>query len=187
MSFEDKLLTELKTVVAERADREHARRPHPITHLITRRRVLAGAAIAGSAAAAVLAAPIVTGSQTPAYAVSKNADGSISVKINQFRDPDRLEADLADLGARVDISYHQSNLWCPSGGFATSPPLSPAQRAEMASRWLVAEDKSGFRIYPHRIPAGQTPTVRVDEDTSGHDITWVGTGPPPPCRSAGPR
>jgi hypothetical protein len=186
MTFEDRLLAELKTVLAERVERVDRadradREPARPRRVITLRRLLAGTALAAGVAAVSIAVPVVIGSHTSAYAVSKNADGSISVKINEFRDPDRLEADLADLGVRVDVDYHRSNLYCP-GGYVESDVLTPEQRAELAERWLVTEGKSGFRIYPDRIPAGETAQVRVDADASGHDIMWVGNGPPPPCR-----
>ncbi len=113
--------------------------------------------------------------------MTRNADGSITVKINELRDPDRLQADLARLGVRVDISYHQSDLDCPGGRFAPSQPLSRKQQEELAEKWLVADGKMGFRIYPQRIGPGQTAVVRVDVDTSDPDVMWVGEGPPPPC------
>jgi hypothetical protein len=72
--------------------------------------------------------PMVTGSQAPAYAVTPNADGSISVLIHELRDPDRLEADLAGLGVHVDISYHTSDLACPGGRFAPSQQLTAEQQ-----------------------------------------------------------
>jgi hypothetical protein len=182
MTFEDRLLTELRTEVAERASRAPARPPRRIG-----RRLLVGAAVAGIAAMAAVAIPIISGSQAPAYAVTTNADGSISVLIHELRDPDRLEADLAGLGVQVDISYHTSDLACPDGRFAPSQPSTPEQRQELASRWLVSDSEKtagevAFRIYPQRIPPGQTPAVRVDVDTANPDLMWVGFGPPPPCQ-----
>jgi len=182
MTFEDRLLAELKTEVAGRADRAPANSPRRIG-----RRLVVGAAVVATAVAVAVAMPMVTGSQAPAYAVTPNADGSISVLIHELRDPDRLEADLAGLGVHVDLSYHTSDLACSGGRFASSQPLSPEQREELANRWLVSEGEKtegevAFRIYPQRIPPGQTPAVRVDVDAANPDLMWVGFGPPPPCQ-----
>jgi hypothetical protein len=177
MTFEDRLLTALRTEVAERATQELPQPPGRLG-----RRLLLSAAVVAIAAAALVAVPVLTGSQAPAYALTRHADGSISVQINELRDPGRLEADLARLGVRVDIAYQISDLACPGGRFAASQPPRPGQREELADRWLVADGKKGFRIYPRRIPPGRTPTLRVDVDVAHPDMMWVGDGPPPPCQ-----
>jgi hypothetical protein len=176
MSFQDRLLVELKAEMSRRAD--HA----PTRQLpATRRRLLVGAAVVAAATAAAVALPIVTGTHAAAYAVTKNADGSISVRINQLRDPDRLEHDLANLGVHVDVSYHRSVLTCPGGRYATSDPTTPGQPMPLGGGWLVSDGKNGFKVYPDRMRPGETATLRVDVDTTNPDMMWVGSGPPPPC------
>jgi hypothetical protein len=88
---------------------------------IRRRRVIVPLAV-GLAAAVILIAPPVTRLGTPAYALTDNVDGSITVKINEFRAPDRLERDLAKRGVRADVSYLEAGRKCAFGRFTSADP-----------------------------------------------------------------
>ena len=114
MKFKEHVLMELK---AEIVARNKARR------LLVRRRLLTGAAVAGIAAAAAVAVPFLNGSVTPAYAVTKNTDGTITLKINEFRDPAQVEKDLAALGLTADVSYVKPGTRCaPDRGHTDAGP-----------------------------------------------------------------
>ncbi|MEU7895456.1 hypothetical protein AB0B45_21695 [Nonomuraea sp. NPDC049152] len=102
MNFEEYLLMELKAEIVAR--RERRRRAG--------RRLLAGAAVAGLAAAAAIAVPLLTGSETRAYAVTRNADGTIRVEVNEFRDADKLEKDLEAMGVVAAIDYVKPGKKC---------------------------------------------------------------------------
>lgn len=65
MRFEEQLLMDLKTEMTARNERSRR----------VGRRLLAGAAVAGLAAVAAVAMPLLTGPE-PAYAVSENANGT---------------------------------------------------------------------------------------------------------------
>ncbi|MEV4360113.1 hypothetical protein ACWEPL_40420 [Nonomuraea sp. NPDC004186] len=102
MSFEEQLLMDLKVEFAARAERRRR----------TVRRIFVGAAMAGLAAAAAVAVPLVTGTESPAYAVSKKADGTVGVEIREFKDADQLERDLQAAGVRADVTYLESGKQC---------------------------------------------------------------------------
>jgi RNA polymerase sigma factor (sigma-70 family) len=58
----------------------------------------------------------------PAYVVTKNTDGTITLKINEFRDPDQVESDLAKLGVTADVSYVKPGTRCaPDRGQRKAP------------------------------------------------------------------
>ncbi|HTU15247.1 MAG TPA: hypothetical protein VMF31_08615 [Solirubrobacterales bacterium] len=104
-NFEERLLTELRQVVAERP--EPARDPAPARSHGTRRP--ARFAMAGGGLAAAVAAVAIfagSGDNTPsAYAVAKNPDGAVTVSIKSLKDADGLEASLRDAGVPAEVNY----------------------------------------------------------------------------------
>ena len=134
---------DLKTEFAARAERRRR----------TGRRLFAGAAVAGLAAAAAIAVPLLTGSETPAYAVAKNPDGSLIVTINELQDPKGLQARLNNQGIRADVTYTPRDKMCAPGrgvgaDYAYDPPersaLTAQQRAEFdrPENWRSADAAS---------------------------------------------
>jgi hypothetical protein len=178
MNFEERLLAELKAEVAERAARGCA----PARRRVIGRRLLAGSVVAAVAAAAVVAMPLLTTSDT-AYAVARNADGSITVQINEMRHPDRLEADLARQGVSADITYLPQHKRCANDNRLTSADPQPPEGLPMHSakmkeflrharnwpsqkafRWVdPKKDPNVFRIYPKYVKPGQTLVVEIAE------------------------
>ncbi|MEV0407241.1 hypothetical protein [Actinoallomurus sp. NPDC050550] len=63
-----------------------------------------GLATVAAAAAAVAVGLPLTG-PTPAYAVTKNSDGTVDVVIRQFLQPKKLQATLRDAGLRAVVDY----------------------------------------------------------------------------------
>lgn len=121
MSFEEQLLMDLKVEFAARAERRRR----------TVRRMSVGAAVAGLAAAVTIAVPLVTGTESPAYAVSKKADGTVGVEIREFKDADRLERDLQAAGVRADVTYLESRKQCEKNrGMSTLPREGAIQLRE---------------------------------------------------------
>lgn len=82
-----------------------------------RRPLLAGAAIAGLAAAALVAVPVISGSSSTAYAVTKNSDGTVQVTIKELRDPAGLQAKLRDEGITADVTFTEAGKQCARGRF----------------------------------------------------------------------
>ncbi|MFC5821914.1 hypothetical protein [Nonomuraea harbinensis] len=136
MSFEEQLLMDLKVEFAARDERRRR----------TVRRVSLGAAVAGLAAAAAIAVPLMTGTESSAYAVSKKADGTVGVEIREFKDADRLEQDLKAAGVRVDITYLESGKQCQKN----------RGRSVLAPDGLVTMREGGLDIKPQLIGKDKT-------------------------------
>ncbi|KRV46416.1 hypothetical protein AQ490_10910 [Wenjunlia vitaminophila] len=102
-TFEDRLLTELQMEVELGRDD----RPQPARRMVTARR--AGMVLAVCAGMAVAGAVFPGSTSTPAYAVEKNPDGTVTLSINELMLPmesqDRLVVELrrAGLAAEIDL------------------------------------------------------------------------------------
>ncbi|MEU7690781.1 hypothetical protein FLW53_32150 [Microbispora sp. SCL1-1] len=203
-TFEDRLLAQLKAEIVAR----EARTRVPAVRRIARPRYLAGAVVAAAAVAA--AVPLVVGGQTPAYALTKNPDGSINLKINEFRDPDQVERDLAKMGVHADITYLPLGKRCADG----RAPFVKGDRTSFAKKDLESRDpavqarirrqlentpsskairpENGITIHPEFIEPGQTVMIEVNENPvepdAGHPgVAWqfsgrLTEGPVQPCR-----
>ncbi|XVQ87094.1 hypothetical protein ACQP2K_06670 [Microbispora siamensis] len=204
-TFEDRLLAELKAEIAAREVRAHAPRRRSV-----RTRFLAGAGIVAAAAAAAVAVPLVVGQQAPAYALTKHPDGSISLRINEFRDPGQVERDLAKLGIQADITYLPLGKRCADGrapfvaGDRTSftkeelESRDPAvqarirRQAENMASSKAIQAKNGITIHPEFIEPGQIVMIEVNENPVEPDAEHPGVagqftgrlteGPVKPCR-----
>lgn len=109
-TFEDKLLTELREVVAERAAA-----PAPIAVRRKRPRVLIGiAACLTLAAGTAVAVPILGGEQatSPAYAVTGRPDGTVRITIYRIEDDKGLEKALTAAGVDADVNYLPAGKVC---------------------------------------------------------------------------
>ncbi|MCK2221336.1 hypothetical protein MF672_047160 [Actinomadura sp. ATCC 31491] len=185
MTFEEQLLMDLKAEISARAQR--ARR--------TTRRLLAGAAVAGVAAVGAIALPLVTGAQPPAYAVSKNPDGTVRVEVNEFRDADKLERDLARAGVTADVTYLRPGTRCRGdrgrivGG---EEPTTPEDWRTSVSYRAARPAGAGVDLSPAYVKPGQTLVMEFTENadqTSGPAkprVLWqfkalVVEGPVQPC------
>lgn len=104
MSFEDRLLHELRSTVAANpaAGRERGR---SWTWPAPKRLALAGAAAVLVAVAAAAAVQLVSGGAAPAYAVNTNDDGTVTVEISSLGDAAGLESKLRDAGIRAVVQY----------------------------------------------------------------------------------
>ncbi|MFG3439122.1 hypothetical protein ACGF0J_17900 [Nonomuraea sp. NPDC047897] len=183
MSFEERLLMELKTEVATRGERRRR---------TTVRRLFAGAAVAGLAAAAAVAVPLLTGAERPAYAVSKSADGTVRVQIKEFRDADRLEGDLKRMGITADVSYTPPGKRCQSGRGRVlgGESATPEEWDKSPSAKAVLMRKDGIHIDPAHVAQGQTVVMEFaendDQVSDKPQVLWqfagkVIDGPVKPC------
>ncbi|MEU4226891.1 hypothetical protein AB0F17_21540 [Nonomuraea sp. NPDC026600] len=112
MTYEEQLLMELQAEITHRGERRRR----------VTRRVYAGGAVAALAAAAAFAVPLLTGTESPAYAVSKKADGTVGVEIREFKDADQLERDLKAAGVKADVTYLESGKECEKNRGMSSLP-----------------------------------------------------------------
>ncbi|GGT31851.1 hypothetical protein ACFFV7_35680 [Nonomuraea spiralis] len=200
MNFRENVLMELK---AEIEARNGVRRR-------TRRRLFMGAAVAAVAAAAAVVTPFLNGSDAPAYAVTKNTDGTITLKINELRDPVQVEKDLAAAGLAADVSYLKPGTRCaPDRGITDSGPTftkeeleskDPAvhkrirEAIENSPNAKALQMRDGqVRINPRHIKPGQTAVMEFIENgdrTSGPEqprALWefggyLVNGPAKPCK-----
>lgn len=158
MRFEEQLLMDLKTEMAARNERSRR----------VGRRLLAGAAVAGLAAVAAVAVPLLTGPE-PAYAVSKNANGTITVELKEFRDADQLEEDLRGLGVTADVTYLKPYTKCQNdrGALVGGEYDTPEEWRESAHYKVARPGPKGFVIDPRYAGKGQTVVLEFTENPKG--------------------
>ncbi|MFG1697367.1 hypothetical protein [Nonomuraea sp. NPDC049309] len=140
------------------------------------------------AAAAAVGIPVALGGGTPAYAVSKNPDGTLTITIEQAKDPKPLEATLRSMGVNAVVDY------IPSGKRCSPQPRSTAflSREEAQNPadgrpfliWPPKTEERAFQIDPGAVKPGQTAvlefSVSDDERVAG---IWanLSNGPVEPC------
>ncbi|MBP2702209.1 hypothetical protein JOL79_00165 [Microbispora sp. RL4-1S] len=205
-TFEDRLLAQLKAEIAERAARKRALP----SRRFTGRRLLACAAVVGVVAAAAAAVPLVVESRHPAYALTRHPDGSITLRISEFRDPGKVEDDLARMGVRADITYLPLGKQCAFGrapavaGDHVSTTAEEARsddpavqarllkRAENTASARAIRPRNGITIYPRYIEPGQIVLIEINENPAEVSARHPGVayqfsgrltdGPVRPCR-----
>jgi len=176
-TFEDRLLAELCAVVAERPAPAPA--PPPSGRRAPRTRLaLAGGALAATAAGAFVVAGGDT--STPAYAVAKQSDGSVTVQINSLRDAAGLQAKLRAAGIPAVVDYTPFGKTCrePRGRHA-------AAAASGMSSGSVREDghSTSFTLSRGEVAPGKTLVIT---SSVGAGATSLGMqiveGPVAPCQ-----
>jgi hypothetical protein len=154
-------------------------------------RVLAGTGLVGVAGAGVtLAVVLGAASTTPAFAVTRNHDGTYSVAIQKFSAIPSANARLNQLGLRAQ--FVQVTNGCP-------PRALLAARAHAQVSWVATPGTapvagSVAKIAPDQIPAGRTlvlGAVRMGELVRVAKAQAVAGKvpeclPPPPCFMTGP-
>ncbi|MFD1543957.1 hypothetical protein [Nonomuraea guangzhouensis] len=152
-NFEERLLSALKDDIA-------ARKADMVVETPVRRRRIVGLA-AAVAAATVVAINVYGGAAAPAFAVTKSADGSVEVRINEFRDPDELAAKLAAAGVTTVVDY------LPAGQTCKQPRGEHGAGYGRAENGIgVGRDGTGivFRIGKGQVADGQTLVLAVSVD-----------------------
>ena len=112
-TFEDKLLSELRTVVAERPVDIRRKRP---------KRVLVGIAACLTLAAGTAVAVPMLGGESPAYAVVTQPDGTVQVRLYRLEDGKELQKRLKAVGIAADVNFLPKGKACrrtPAG----KPPI----------------------------------------------------------------
>ncbi|HET9198855.1 MAG TPA: hypothetical protein VFN92_11455 [Solirubrobacterales bacterium] len=120
--FEERLLAELKTVVAQRAAEvelsAQARTPAP--GLRRAPRLAFGAAAVCAAAAAVLAFNSGNDNTSKAFAVEQQDGGGVTISVYSAEDAPGLEGALAAAGIRSQVT------WLPAGMTCREPRFTPS-------------------------------------------------------------
>ncbi|WP_433367816.1 hypothetical protein [Streptosporangium sp. CA-115845] len=163
-NFEERLLSALKTEITTRMAEEDMAVRTPVRRGPNRRLLGLSAAATGAAAAATVALTLFVGAGTPAYAVDKGADGSVEVRINEFRDPGELQAELADAGVRAVVDYLPAGQTCQQ---------SRGEQAGAGGQIQVSIGKEGqgvaFKIEKGQINADRTLVLAITVDEAGAD------------------
>ncbi|HEX3041624.1 MAG TPA: hypothetical protein VHP56_05995 [Solirubrobacterales bacterium] len=120
--FEEKLLDELKTVVAQRAAEQELATEAPTPSPGWRRgpRLAFGAAAVCAAAAAVLVFNSGGGHTQKAFAVEQQASGGVAISVYSAEDSTGLEGALTDAGIRSQVT------WLPAGMTCREPRFTPS-------------------------------------------------------------
>lgn len=176
-NFEERLLVELKTMVAaEPAERGQRRAVRP------RRRL----ALAGGLAAVVVAAAVTAGAfflstgMQAAYAVTKHADGSVTVEIDSLTDAAGLQAKLEAAGVNAVVEY------LPAGKMCRQPWFTPAGHVagemQQSSVGSTGDGSTRFTISGDR-PAGTTLVITTQTGPGREQALGMAyaKGDVPPC------
>ena len=159
----------------------HARPPAPKRHVAARRTLLvAGAgclAVAGTAA-------LVASGGSPAYAVTKNPDGTVTLDVYQKSGIAGANAKLHQLGDNVVVVPVE--VGCPSIRWLPAPAVLVA-RGSISTQTAVSKGGS-VTVNAQGIPAGDILVVAVATTTNGRTTTSLGAGkltspPAPSCVS----
>lgn len=141
--------------------------------------------VLAAAAALAVAVPTFLGSGDPAYAIADNPDGTVSITVNEMRDPEALEADLKGRGYNIEVDYvpvgkqcsprERSQSWAEEeDAFSPWPPPSPSKEPRIV-------------IDPSALKAGQTGVLMfgiIEPPTGGMVIganIRVSNGPVAEC------
>jgi hypothetical protein len=130
--------------------------------------VLLAAAVAG--VLALTAGP----STTPAYAVTANANGTVSVTLNEVLGVTGANEALARLGVRARIAQVEAD--CTQTGENVRPVPGEAaheQQEQIVEPQKVGEGLAGINmiIHPDAIPPGDTALITAQLDNSGRPVT----------------
>jgi hypothetical protein len=135
--FEDRLLEQLRHVVAEQpmpSATASPRRSH-------RRLALAGAGCAAALAAVAVVAGS-GGTTTSAYAVEAQGDGAVEVSINKLDDPVGLQSSLEEQGIPAVVDFDSSAQAC-AGGTGGDDTLKAYETAD-GGVWAELPDGKPF-------------------------------------------
>jgi hypothetical protein len=152
--FERRLLGELRAVVADgAAPRARDSEPAFGSRHVSRRWpvALAAAMAAGLLALAIAGFPFGGDESGRAWAVTSNADGSVTVEIDSLRDASGLQHKLRDVGVPAMVQYIPPGKACAA---ATAP--APRRGGPVPH---------GRADGPHQ--AGGRSTVRIETDSKG--------------------
>ena len=168
-SFEERLLVELRRHVRE----------EPVGRG-RKRFVVAGGLVAALAAAAAAAVFTLAAGTQAAYAVTKNADGSVTVEIDSLSDAAGLQAKLQAAGVNAVVEYLPVGKMCkqpwftPAGAAAHGTHQSEVQQtSDGSTRFTISGDQ----------PADTTLVIQTQTGPGGEQALGIGyaQGTVPPC------
>jgi hypothetical protein len=166
--FEERLLHELREVVAQRPAASPASAPR--RHRARGRYVLAGAGGLAAVLAAVMLFGGGSGGAAAAYAVTPRADGRVTVQISSLSDAAGLQRALREAGVPAVVRYG-TGAGCPATPGITSREAGTVQRHDAAGGG-PSLDSAGAP------PVGAKMTVNVRTGADGTTFTIDGDAVP---------
>jgi hypothetical protein len=158
MTFEDRLLVELRAFVADRSEMNPA---SPRTGSRRRLILTTGGIMAAAGAAAVLLVSTSGVRTAPAFAVQAGPDGSVTVTVNDLRDAPELQA---------DVRYEQRATGCPDA--SSGVPVGEQDASVHALDGLRRLDQQPPVINVSRAADGSTTfTLKPDQFTGDDRLT----------------
>jgi hypothetical protein len=160
----------------------HTRPPAPRRHVQARRTLLVTGA--GCLAVAGTASALVASGGSPAYAVTKNPNGTITLDVYQKSGIPGANAKLRQLGAS-QVVVVPVGAGCPSTGSLPAPAVPAA--GHLSIQTTISKSGS-ITVNAEGIPAGDILVVGVQTTTNGAMTTSFGGGkltspPAPSCIS----
>ena len=156
-SFEDRLWGDL--VQNHGMQLANVQRPSDTTTR-SKRPMLLGGALSIAAAATLLALVLTAATTTPAYAVTTNSDGTITVTIHDIAGVSGANAQLARFGVRARAVPAVAN--CPTA-------VSRVPAYEWASTAMRPDPaSSAVTLRPNQIPSGNTLVLAAREISHDH-------------------
>jgi hypothetical protein len=168
----------LDRILADNGPAVAAVKPHR-----TRRRLMLGAAVAATAGAvvAIVGIPGTNHNGTPAaWAVTKNADGTVTVKISDYSDPEGLQGKLRQAGLRADVvtlppscvPRTRGSVFVGVEGDTFTPPYDAASFITVNGVPLFGSAPysgplQAFEFRPSELPPQDTVTIGFPADKTG--------------------
>jgi hypothetical protein len=144
------------------------------------RRLVLGLVGAGLLAAGIVVGPsLLQNGGSPSYAVTKDSDGVVYVKVRDFRDAAGLSKQLKELNVPAIVDYAPAGKWCrePRGAYVQDIPAGLYSVPEN----IPGEDPAGgwqMRIDTKLFTPGQTFVWTIGEQSTS---TILMDGPVAPC------
>jgi hypothetical protein len=111
-------------------------------------RLVAGTSLGLAGVGAAVALVLGASATSPAFAVTRNSDGTVTISISRASGIAGANSRLRQLGIRAQVMQH-----APAGFRCTSTVAQPGQGAPASERYIA---KVHWTIDPRRVPAGRT-------------------------------
>jgi hypothetical protein len=171
-SFEENLLIELRTVVTKRRETP-----------TNRRRSAVRVGSIGAVAAAAVGGIMLSNGATPAFAVTGDSAGDVTVQVTELEDAAGLQQALAEHGVIADVSYRGADLSGDSPA-ARQAAFDPATMPNGTHHYTMSDctsaavpalqrDADGFRVTIPKatVDIGENLTILVaGSDLSNADL-----------------
>jgi hypothetical protein len=144
----------VRAALAQEIDKASvARRPSRVRWTLARPRLLAGSTLGLAALAAALVLALGGSTASPAFAITKNADGSVLLKLNYATNQNlpQIDAKLAAMGIHESVGIYMA-----SGPAPVSGPVTCAQGPGATTPVQVLNGPNGTEVIKAGESAGNT-------------------------------